>query len=215
MRERRLFYRDTNREYTRTGDTTPPPRGDAYSARTRYALPRARAQAPIFPERAKRARGSPLRPAAGRAHRWCLAASGIVPRLSGHHASRHETPPRMTTAAAAPAEATAIRKFLRGVFAEDWRDALWTGFTGDPRGRARGDWAGWDLGRLLVPEIHRMPPTARMNMYFCPSLVTGRDRCLGGFRSFHVVVYDDYGCGKVPAGAPERLLGTPSYMIET
>jgi len=121
----------------------------------------------------------------------------------------------MTTAAAAPAEATAIRQFLRGVFAEDWRDALWTGFTGDPRGRARGDWAGWDLGRLLVPEIPRMPPTARMNMYFCPSLVTGRDRCLAGFRSFHVVVYDDYGTFMIAAGAPERLLGTPSYMIET
>ena len=63
-----------------------------------------------------------------------------------------------------------------------------------------------------------LPGPARereLNMYFCPSLVRGTRRHIGGFISLHVIVVDDYGT-KVAVGEPEKILGRPAnYIIET
>jgi hypothetical protein len=100
--------------------------------------------------------------------------------------------------------------FLQTIFGDQWEDALIAGFPGDPRVASEAHWTAYPAHRLPGPAEQ-----ARLNMYFCPSLVRRTRRVLGEFVSFHVIVVDDYGT-KVEAGTPEAILGTgPNYMLET
>lgn len=98
--------------------------------------------------------------------------------------------------------------FLEEIFGDRWKNALIAAFPGDPEVDA--DWRAYRAGWLPPAEQQ-----ARLNTYFCPSLVQRSLRQLNEFVSFHVIVVDDYGT-KIDAGKPELVLGTsPSYLIET
>ena len=101
-------------------------------------------------------------------------------------------------------------QFLQQIFGDQWQRALIAGFAGDPRSAAEANWTAFPAHRLPGLDVQ-----ARLNMYFCPSLVRRTRRVLAEFVSFHVIVVDDYGT-KVPIGRAEKVLGTkPAYVIET
>jgi hypothetical protein len=55
----------------------------------------------------------------------------------------------------------------------------------------------------------------QMNAYFSISIYTGNRRVERAFRACHVIVLDDIGTAKVAARDVLRVLGAPSYRIET
>lgn len=102
------------------------------------------------------------------------------------------------------------RLFLEAVFKSDWEHALICGFPGDPESKDDANWVAYPAWMLPDEDKART-----LNMYFCPSLVTGTHRTGANFLSCHVIVVDDYGT-KVDAARADRLLGRkPNYVIET
>ena len=102
------------------------------------------------------------------------------------------------------------KEFLKAIFGPAWKRALIAGFAGNPEDPADANWTAYPAKMLPGPARER-----ELNMYFCPSLVRGTRRHVGGFISLHVIVIDDYGT-KGAVGEPEKILGRPAnYIIET
>ena len=103
------------------------------------------------------------------------------------------------------------KAFLERVFGPVWDRALISAFPGDPEDKDNVYWTAYPA-RMLPGEVKERG----LNMYFCPSLLSRSRRWGSAFVSFHVIVIDDYGTDKVPAGKPEQVLGrAPSYLIRT
>ena len=109
----------------------------------------------------------------------------------------------------APTTSVSNKQFLKSAFGPAWKRALIAGFAGNPEDPAEANWTAYPARMLPGPARER-----DLNMYFCPSLVCGTRRHVGAFISLHVIVIDDYGI-KVAVGAPQKLLGPASYIIET
>ena len=103
------------------------------------------------------------------------------------------------------------KAFLETVFGPIWETALISGFPGDPEDKDNVYWAAY-VARMLPGDARER----ELNTYFCPSLMRRSRRWGSAFVSFHVIVVDDYGTEKVPAGKPEQILGRrPNYLIRT
>jgi hypothetical protein len=91
------------------------------------------------------------------------------------------------------------RRFLEAIFGERWREAQVVYFLGDPDNQPKGSWQRHNAGDVIEML------DARHNNYFEVSLPDGTPG---------VLVFDDVGI-KVDRRALERIMGPPSYVLET